>query len=445
MSLQSIQSYCGKKNFAGNTHIQCVPIQWIDAFPDFAKDGHNISEQITLKAGKNWLVFPCVPDTLDFRERERSGNHGSEITPTISGFLPGDTPSIASVLNSAKANQWIVILYYKTGEAKLVGSPDYPARFGSSFNNRGELNSGKGYEIEFYSQSAVKSFFVEETPDPFATVCQPVTIQNAQSSPSYSHIIASGDTFVLPKEDINVNGVLLVNKNSVEDYNVLVVDSNDDPVATSIVAGKVQVDDLPSQSTQSRSTAELLKSGQIAELRTGDDGYWEAGRAVDFLTLSSVPVNNDGSPTANVTTYRFTDLDGNPVSVATVQWIIDWSTFNGSSVIGYVNGFWGLGSDFTWEEAVDFCNNYSLAGFSNCRLANVKEAMNLIYYGAKGLDYPPFNTGDIDTWLSTSLYINTSFAHNTIFGDGRILYTGKTNTKRAMPVRTFTVIGTDLT
>ena len=242
MSLESIQSYCQKENFAGNTHIQCVPIQWVDNFPDFAKDGHNFSNQITLKPGKVWLLFPCAADTIDFKEDERSGAHGSVITPTITGFVPNDTPQIASVLNSAKANQWIVILYYKTGEAKVIGSLDIPARFSSSFNNRGSLNSGKGYDIEFYSQSSAKSFFVDEIPDPNIVGCFPGTANVNQSDGTLisAVTVASNGT-----ENYNVaDSTITINTNEVttnvkatasKNYNLL--DSNGNPITVDSVSG----------------------------------------------------------------------------------------------------------------------------------------------------------------------------------------------------------------
>jgi hypothetical protein len=208
MSLESIQNYCAKENFSGNTHIQCVPIQWVESFPDFAKDGHNFSTQITLKAGKVWLLFPCAHDSIDFDEKENPTSQGNLTYPVIKGFVPNDTPSISSVLNSAKSNEWIVILYYKTGEAKVIGSLDVPARFKSSFANKGSLNSGKGYNIEFFSVSPAKSFFVQELPDPNNVGCAPVIITN--SSNSYTEIVPSGGSLTLPDNTFNiiVNGTL---------------------------------------------------------------------------------------------------------------------------------------------------------------------------------------------------------------------------------------------
>lgn len=72
--------------------------------------------------------------------------------------------------------------------------------------------------------------------------CLDATVTNGGS---YVDTVASGGTLLLPTENITVNGNLLVNKPSVEDYNVEVVDSENNAVSTSISGGKVVIDDLP--------------------------------------------------------------------------------------------------------------------------------------------------------------------------------------------------------
>lgn len=57
--------------------------------------------------------------------------------------------------------------------------------------------------------------------------CADATVTNGAT---YTDTVASGGTLLLPTEDITVNGNLLVNKPSVEDYNVEVVNSDNNPV-----------------------------------------------------------------------------------------------------------------------------------------------------------------------------------------------------------------------
>jgi hypothetical protein len=172
--LLELQNYCFANNFAGNLHVRCVPIEWIDTFPDYAQHGHNFSTAITLKPGKSWMMLPCVSDSIAFQERERDTKHGPMCLPTVTGFIANDTPNIAAVTNFMRAKEWIVAVIYKTGETKVIGSPDTPARFSSSFVNGRRLSDSKGYEIEFNSASEVKSFFLENEPE--VSGCLPVVV-----------------------------------------------------------------------------------------------------------------------------------------------------------------------------------------------------------------------------------------------------------------------------
>jgi len=74
-----------------------------------------------------------------------------------------------------------------------------------------------------------------------------------------------------------------------------------------------------------RSTAKLMKTGQTTSYRTGDDGDLEAGRNTSFTVLA------ENNPFGN--TNRFTDELGG--STYTNNIVIDWSTYDGSTVLGW--------------------------------------------------------------------------------------------------------------
>jgi hypothetical protein len=185
--------------------------------------------------------------------------------------------------------------------------------------------------------------------------------------------------------------------------------------------------------------ATLMKTGQTTSYRTGDDGDLEAGRATSFLVLAS---NN---PFGN--TNRFTDELGG--STYTNNIVIDWSTYDGSTVLGYTKNT--NGSPVVWNTAIDNCLSLSISTFvSGWRLANRNELSNLINEGAATsvLNYPPFNfTTDVNIWSSTTARYDTSRAF--------ILGSNSTGWVYALPkptaachyyaVRTFTVTGTTLT
>ena len=183
--------------------------------------------------------------------------------------------------------------------------------------------------------------------------------------------------------------------------------------------------------------ATLMKTGQTTSYRTGDDGDIEAGRATYFLTLAS---NN---PFGN--TNRFTDELGGTTYAN--NWVIDWSTYNGTNVLGY---FRTPQTAANWNTAID--NSLGTFGtFSGCRLTNIRELMNIInFQNGNGtylylLKYAPFNIID-DLWSSTTLQTQPSFAWYVRANNqpNLILYEGKGGGYKYIPCRTFTVTGTTL-
>ena len=177
----------------------------------------------------------------------------------------------------------------------------------------------------------------------------------------------------------------------------------------------------------------LTKSGQTTAYRTGDDGDIEAGRLLLFDQLAS---NN---PFGN--SKRFTDELGG--QVYTKEIVIDWSTFDGATVLGYyrkVNG-----SDITWNAAIDAALAFSPPGFtSGWRLPNKREMENIANYQLSFIfNYSPFNLPSNSIWLSTTYAASTSIAY--LSSGSWINLSAKSGlSARWIAVRTFTVTGTTL-
>jgi len=93
-------------------------------------------------------------------------------------------------------------------------------------------------------------------------------------------------------------------------------------------------------SAVSRTTAKLMKTGQTTSYITGDDGDIEAGRNTDFTTLAENNVFGN--------TNRFTDELGTQTYTNNI--VIDWSTYDGSTILGWyrVNN----GIDINWAGAI---------------------------------------------------------------------------------------------
>jgi hypothetical protein len=180
--------------------------------------------------------------------------------------------------------------------------------------------------------------------------------------------------------------------------------------------------------------ATLMKTGQTTSYRTGDDGDIEAGRATSFTVLAS---NN---PFGN--TNRFTDELGGQTYTNNI--VIDWSTYNGSNVLGYYTG--SLAVNRVFDAAIDWGLNLSVGLFtSGWRLLNRKELDNILWDGgisiADNLNYNPFNIGTIN--IGTSTNYSTTWINRATTGG--VVTTSKTTGLRTIAVRTFTVTGTTLT
>jgi hypothetical protein len=183
----------------------------------------------------------------------------------------------------------------------------------------------------------------------------------------------------------------------------------------------------------SRSTAKLMKTGQTTAYRTGDDGNLQAGRDVSFTVLA------ENNPFGN--TNRFTDELGGQTYTNNI--VIDWSTYDGATVLGYRRT---LGTQ-RWDWAIDNANSVNVGGFIGWRMTNIHELLNIMNYGLTSrLNYSPFNiTSSVQLWMSNTANVTTqAWYYENV--SGNILQANKTGTGALwfLICRTFTVTGTTL-
>jgi hypothetical protein len=183
--------------------------------------------------------------------------------------------------------------------------------------------------------------------------------------------------------------------------------------------------------------ATLMKTGQTTSYRTGDDGDIEAGRATSFTVLAS---NN---PFGN--TNRFTDELGGQTYTKNI--VIDWSTYNGTNVLGYKRtATTTVGGG--WNNAIDTCLAISIAPFTTgWRLANLNEWTNIMNKElANPVGYAPMSafvfTASSHT-SSTYKPVPSAFSWG-VFSNGYITAKDKNENSSCLAVRTFTVTGTTL-
>jgi hypothetical protein len=186
----------------------------------------------------------------------------------------------------------------------------------------------------------------------------------------------------------------------------------------------------------SRTTAQLMKTGQTTSYRTGDDGDLEAGRNVSFTVLAENNVFGN--------TNRFTDELGTQTYTKNI--VIDWSTYNGSTVLGFRRT---ITTSTTWNQAIDGALLVSIAPFtSGWRLPNIREFDNLVNYSTlRSMLYPPFDSifsGNQTLWSSTTNPATTTNAFTFQNNFGFTRQEPKVNAQNYIPCRTFTVTGTTL-
>lgn len=180
----------------------------------------------------------------------------------------------------------------------------------------------------------------------------------------------------------------------------------------------------------------LMKTGQTTSYRTGDDGDIEAGRETSFTVLA------ENNPFGN--TNRFTDELGGSTYANNI--VIDWSTYNGTNVLGYRRTTNGV--DITWNGAIDGALALSIGSFtSGWRLVNLTEIMNL-WNGEStlGFNYAPINiTHTSGLWLSNTLKAASTLAwYSGVYGTTQYAAKISSVNYRYIPCRTFTVTGTIL-
>ena len=185
-----------------------------------------------------------------------------------------------------------------------------------------------------------------------------------------------------------------------------------------------------------RSTAKLMKTGQTTSYRTGDDGDLEAGRNVSFSVLA------ENNPFGN--TNRFTDELGGQTYTKNI--VIDWSTYDGSTVLGWRRT--PNVSNIQWNTAIDGALAVTITPFTTgWRLPNNYELFSISNVSlGSSLNYSPFNVNPVYNtfWTSNTYAQNTAAAFYLTQANSSITFQGKTSVSSYIPCRTFTVTGTTL-
>ena len=268
---------------------------------------------------------------------------------------------------------------------------------------------------------------------PSITVCADAQVDNSDAS--YSVLVASGGSLILPDSDVEVNSNLEGQIVSVKTIDIQLTDgvSSVTPNSVNIVGNTVNIE-VPA--AVSRTTAQLMKTGQTTSYRTGDDGDLERGRSVSFTVLA------ENNPFGN--TNRFTDELGTQTYTNNI--VIDWSTYDGATVLGW-DRISSSATTATWNNSIDAALAVSIGTFtSGWRLVNITEMLSICdFSNSRYITYSPFNGVGVNAsfWTSTTASGATTQAFK--FDNFSLASTSaKSGTARWYAVRNFTVTGTTL-
>jgi len=259
----------------------------------------------------------------------------------------------------------------------------------------------------------------------------------SNSDDSYDVNVASGGDLELPDENITLNSGAFLNKPSVKDQDIELVDTSDAPITpNSVVGNKIVVDTSAGCSAKGLLP---LKSGQTTSYATNDDGDLERGREVNVHTL----YYNNGFGNTN----RFTDELGGQTFTNNI--VIDWGTWDGgTNVNGYIlsdnsESNSGTNNWATWMSG----QPYTTSGFGNWYVVNASEISTLINYNdTSGLnDYPFYNSLSNRLYTSTTLSTNTAHAIYKQRNSFDLSSVSKSSNNYSLWVRTFNWDGASLT
>lgn len=180
--------------------------------------------------------------------------------------------------------------------------------------------------------------------------------------------------------------------------------------------------------------AKLMKTGQTISFATADDGATQRGRLTNFTTLAS---NN---PFGN--TNRFTAKNGSQTYTASVA--LDWSTYDGSTVLAY---YFGDSTTRAWATQLTQYTGSTIDGLTGWNLFNIYEAVNIMNFSFPSTylyNYAPFNLTRRYMWVSTNQTGTTGIATETA-GPNPFTSSSKTNALWGIWVRVCNVSGTTIT
>jgi hypothetical protein len=184
-----------------------------------------------------------------------------------------------------------------------------------------------------------------------------------------------------------------------------------------------------------QSTANKLptKSGQSVSYATGDDGDDQRARETSFFHLTNNnPFGNNRRFTGTTGGYHvnsdntFRDKDGNVTTKALAfpnDIMLDWAYYNGDNLSGQVM-MWYINNTTTnlvpvedreWQNMLILISNLNRGGFTNWKMPNILELMNISFYGTNDYGYISYQPLDVQDarliWTNQTLGADATRAY----------------------------------
>ena len=271
-----------------------------------------------------------------------------------------------------------------------------------------------------------------------ATIIAPdaqLKIKHSQGGTIANLLVPSGalDEYTVADSDIEVNGNYEFSIHATHTYDIQLKDqSNNTITPTSITSNPNHADIVINMAAPVGAT--LMKTGQTVSTNANDDADIEMGRLTNFTTLASNnPFGNNNRFTSKVGTQVYTD------SV-----VIDWSTYNGSTVLAY---YYGDATTRAWTTQLGQHLTSTFDSLTGWYLFNIYQAMNIMNFDFPSsylYNYAPFNLTRRYMWVSTNQIGSNGIATET-GGPNPFTISNKANSLWGIWVRQCSVNGTIIT
>ncbi len=168
MAITTIPEKGDADNIGGGIHLMVADVAHIDVaqFPELINQ--NYSEDILLLDDNTWQRWDFIEETIHFKDVFTDADGKIGFIKTIDATRAKDTLEIQQKLNSNRIRRVVAIYYDANGTAKVIGSPEAPAKLTvKAVDHGGNRAARNEYIIELYcAHRDPAPFYLGTIPEP---------------------------------------------------------------------------------------------------------------------------------------------------------------------------------------------------------------------------------------------------------------------------------------